>query len=179
MQARLRRPGSAILAVAWALAAALILFAAENIWLDSLLRSRWHRLPSLVPEEGSTGWLVAFGFMGLSSALLLVCQIFLTMDRSAWPFCTLENCNLPRFAASCSTLGGNLPSRLKQEHLGSSPGRATWLWSVSDACEESLREFRTQFAVVRRWHQGANDGAGVTWCSISEAFPERLDTSRS
>jgi len=27
--------------------------------------------------------------------------------------------------------------------------------------------------------QGVNDGAGVTWCSISEAFPERLDTSRS
>ncbi len=28
-------------------------------------------------------------------------------------------------------------------------------------------------------NQEAGDGAGFTWCSISEAFPERLDTSRS
>jgi hypothetical protein len=73
-----------------------------------------------------------------------------------------------------------VPSSSKQERLGSGPVRTTWLWSIhSDACGETLREFRTQFAVVRRRHQGVNDGAGVTWCSISEAFPERLDTSRS
>jgi hypothetical protein len=90
------------LAVAWALAAVLILFAAENIWLDSLLRSRWHRLPSLVPEEGSTGWLMAFGFMGLSAGLLLVCQIFLIMDRSLvwvkkWGTACLSVCALAFF----------------------------------------------------------------------------------
>jgi len=109
MQARLRRPGSAILVVAWALSAALILFAAENIWLDSLLRSRWHRMPSLVPEEGSTGWVMAFGFMGLSCASLLVCQIFLIMDRSLvsvkkWGTSCLSVCAFALFALwFCST----------------------------------------------------------------------------
>jgi hypothetical protein len=82
MAGRLRRPESTILLAAWGLAAAVILFATENIWADHLVRSRWHRLPSLVPTEGSTGWVVAFGLMGTSCAILLVCQVFVLRDRS-------------------------------------------------------------------------------------------------
>jgi hypothetical protein len=82
MTGRLRRPGSTILLAAWGLAAALILFATENIWVDDLVRSRWHGLPSLVPTEGSTGWVAAFGLMGISCAVLLVCQVFVLRDRS-------------------------------------------------------------------------------------------------
>src|SRR5215469_1254648 len=113
MQGRLRQPGSVILVVVLALAAVLILFAAENIWLDSLLRSRWHRLPSLVPEEGSTGWLIAFGVMGLSSALLLVCQIFLIMDRSLvsvkkWGTACLSVCALALFVFRVTGMGDSL-----------------------------------------------------------------------
>lgn len=81
MRGRLKRPGSVILVVASTLAAGLILFASENLWLDRLARSRWHRLPSFVPQEGSTSWMVAFGLMGISSALLLVCQVFVIKDR--------------------------------------------------------------------------------------------------
>lgn len=82
MAGRLRRLGSTILLAAWGLATAVILFATENIWVDHLVRSRWHRLPSLVPAEGSTGWVVAFGVMGTSCAVLLVCQVFVLRGRS-------------------------------------------------------------------------------------------------
>lgn len=81
MRGRLKRPGSAILVAASVLAAGLILFASENLWLDVLVRSRLHRLPSFVPEEGSTSWMVAFGLMGISCGLLLVSQIFVIRDR--------------------------------------------------------------------------------------------------
>ena len=56
MSESVRRTGSRILVVAWVLASALIVFTSENLWLDRLARSRFDRLPSLVPAEGSAGW---------------------------------------------------------------------------------------------------------------------------
>jgi hypothetical protein len=74
--------GSTMLRLAWALAAALILFAAENIWVDRLVRARHRRVPSLVFMEGSTGWVVAFALMGISCAALVVSLVFVLSDRS-------------------------------------------------------------------------------------------------
>jgi hypothetical protein len=146
MQARLRRPGAAILAVAWALAALLILFAVENIWLDSLLRSRWHRLPSLVPEEGSTGWLMAFGFMGLSSGLLLVCQIFLIMDRSLvsvkkWGTACLSLCALAFFVLWFRTTGMGESSR--PMHSAQTGHSVTLNWKASTSVVDGYHVYRS------------------------------------
>ena len=146
MQARLRRPGAAILAVAWVLAALLILFAVENIWLDSLLRSRWHRLPSLVPEEGSTGWLMAFGFMGLSSGLLLVCQIFLIMDRSLvsvkkWGTACLSVCALAFFVLWFRATGMSESSRpVRSAQTGHS---VTLDWKASTSVVDGYHVYRS------------------------------------
>ena len=137
MQGRSRPPGSVILAIALALAALLILFPAENIWLDSLLRSRWHRLPSLVPEEGSTGWLMAFGFMVLSSGLLLVCQIFLIRDRSLvsvkkWGTACLSACALAFFVLCFRVTGmGESPQLVHSARTGQHSVTLNWKPSTS------------------------------------------------
>jgi len=130
-----------ILAVALALAALLILFAVENIWLDSLLRSRWHRLPSLVPEERSTGWLMAFGFMGLSSGLLLVCQIFLIMDRSLVSGNHFRSDNDSQFASFWEVASMRFEAAsLRTELQGcSSTSTKVAVWSY---CTDSLRKRR-------------------------------------
>ena len=146
MQARLRRPGAAILAVAWVLAALLILFAVENIWLDSLLRSRWHRLPSLVPEEGSTGWLMAFGFMGLSSGLLLVCQIFLIMDRSLvsvkkWGTACLSVCALALFVLWFRVTG--MGDSLRTVHSAQTGHSVTLNWKPSTSVVDGYHVYRS------------------------------------
>jgi len=78
-------PGTALLPVAWGAATAVVLFTAENIWLDRLLRSRWQGFPSLLPEVGSTGWIVAFAVMALGCVLLVVCEIFVLRDESVVP----------------------------------------------------------------------------------------------
>ena len=144
MQGRLRQPGSVILAVVLALAAVLILFAVENIWLDSLLRSRWHRLPSLVPEEGSTGWLIAFGVMGLSSALLLVCQIFLIMDRSLvsvkkWGTACLSVCALALFVFRVTGMGDSL----RTVHSAQTGHSVTLNWKASTSVVDGYHVYRS------------------------------------
>ena len=146
MQGRLRQPGSVILAVVLALAAVLILFAAENIWLDSLLRSRWHRLPSLVPEEGSTGWLIAFGVMGLSSALLLVCQIFLIMDRSLvsvkkWGTACLSVCALALFVLWFRVTG--MGDSLRTVHSAQTGHSVTLNWKASTSIVDGYHVYRS------------------------------------
>jgi len=146
MQGRLRQPGSVILAVVLALAAVLILFAVENIWLDSLLRSRWHRLPSLVPEEGSTGWLIAFGVMGLSSELLLVCQIFLIMDRSLvsvkkWGTACLSVCALALFVLWFRVTG--MGDSLRTVHSEQTGHSVTLNWKASTSVVDGYHVYRS------------------------------------
>jgi hypothetical protein len=69
--------------IAWGLASLLFLFTVENIWIDPWLRHRFHRIPSLVPEALSGSWFLALMVGGVALALLVMCQIFLTQDRSA------------------------------------------------------------------------------------------------
>lgn len=72
----------------WLLSSAIILFTVENVWLEPFVRSHVHRrIPSLVPYQGSTVWMIAFGVMGISCAALLVCVIFLVKTNglnSVW-----------------------------------------------------------------------------------------------
>jgi hypothetical protein len=69
--------------IAWGLASLLLLFTVENIWIDPWLRRRFHKIPSLVPEALSGSWFLALMVGGVALALLVMCQIFLTQDRSA------------------------------------------------------------------------------------------------
>jgi len=72
--------------IAWGLASVLFLFTAENIWIDPWLRSKSHRISSLVPEALSGAWFVAFAIGSIALTLLIVCQILLIRDRvlSVW-----------------------------------------------------------------------------------------------
>jgi amino acid transporter len=81
-----RSPISAILPIIWALAAALIAFTSENLWLDPWLQVKSNRLPSLVPLPESDAWLTAFAILGVLALFLIVFQILILLDRraSAW-----------------------------------------------------------------------------------------------
>jgi hypothetical protein len=72
--------GSRIARIAWGLASVLFFFLAENIWIDPWLRSKSHRIPSLVPEALSGVWFLASAIGGVALALLIVCQILLMRD---------------------------------------------------------------------------------------------------
>jgi hypothetical protein len=71
-----------VLSVARTLAAILIIFIAENLWLDPWFRGRWHRFPSLAPPPLGNAWLLICAVLGILSALLVVCQILVLLDRS-------------------------------------------------------------------------------------------------
>ena len=85
MKRGLPRPSghsSKMASIAWGLALALLVFTAENIWIDPWLRHKSTRIPSLVPEPLSGIWFLAFAVGGIALALLVVCQILLTRDRN-------------------------------------------------------------------------------------------------
>jgi hypothetical protein len=69
--------------IAWGLASLLFLFTAEDIWIDPWLRNKFHKMPSMVPEALSGSWFLALMVGGVALALLVMCQILLTQDRSA------------------------------------------------------------------------------------------------
>src|SRR5271170_4144216 len=73
---------SRMTSIAWSLASVLFLFTAENIWIDPWLRKKSHRLPSLMPEGLSAAWFLALEVGGVALALLVVCQVLLTRDRT-------------------------------------------------------------------------------------------------
>jgi hypothetical protein len=68
--------------IAWSLASLLVLFTVENIWIDPWLRNKFHKIPSMVPEALSGSWFLALMVGGIALALLVMCQILLTQDRS-------------------------------------------------------------------------------------------------
>jgi hypothetical protein len=73
---------SRIKRIAWGLASALFLFTAENIWIDPWLRTKSHRMPSVVPEALSGAWFLAFAVCGIVLVLLVVCEILIIRDRA-------------------------------------------------------------------------------------------------
>lgn len=158
MRTRLKRPGSAILVVASVLAAGLILFASENLWLDRLVRSRWHRLPSFVPEEGSTSWMVVFGLMGLSSALLLVCQVFVIKDRELtrdkkWGSVFLSICALVLFGLWFRSTGMSASSAVPSAR---SPHKVTLKWNASTSAVDGYHVYRSDAGGEFRIISGTN-----------------------
>ena len=75
---------SAVLPLTWLLAAALIAFTVENLWLDPWLQARsHHRLPSFVPPPETNAGLAVFFVLGFLTLLLVVLQIFALLDKTA------------------------------------------------------------------------------------------------
>ncbi len=68
--------------IAWGVACMLFFFTAENIWIDPWLRSKSHRIPSLVPEALSGAWFLAFAIGGVALTLLLLWQILMIRDTT-------------------------------------------------------------------------------------------------
>jgi len=144
--------------VAWGLASALIVFASENLWLDGPVRSRWHRLPSLVPEEGSTSWMAAFGMMGISSGLLLVCQIFLVRDRELtrakkWGSTFLSICALVLFGLWFRSTGMNAAVAPRSAE---GPHKVTLNWKASTSAVDGYRVYKSDAGGAFRIISGTN-----------------------
>jgi hypothetical protein len=57
-------------------------FTVENIWIDSWLKNKSHRILSLAPLALSGTWFLAFAIGGIALALLVFCEILLIRDRA-------------------------------------------------------------------------------------------------
>lgn len=114
-----RHARTVVLSIARALAAILILFLAENLWLDPWFRGRWHRFPSLAPAPLGNAWLLIFAVLGILSALLVVCQILVLRDRTLSGFKKLGTGT----AALCALLLFGL-----WFHVAASDSSASSLW---------------------------------------------------
>src|SRR5277367_5211182 len=72
--------------IAWiasALATGLLLFFAENLWMDTKLRDWHHRIPSLIPHGQSGPWFVLLALAIIVFLLSATCLVLLFRDRSA------------------------------------------------------------------------------------------------
>jgi hypothetical protein len=75
-------PGTRIASIAWRLTLVLFLFTSENLWIDRWLRTKSHRILSLVPAALSGLWFLAFVVGSVALLLLVLCQILLIRDRN-------------------------------------------------------------------------------------------------
>jgi hypothetical protein len=72
---------SVVLKTVWVLAAAIVAFTVENIWIDPwLARRSHHKLPSFVPEALGGAWLLILLALAITVILLVVCQVLLMRD---------------------------------------------------------------------------------------------------
>lgn len=64
---------SGIVRFAWVLTGGLSVFTVENIWIDSWMKSRFHRFASLVPDPLSGTWFLVFALCAIGMVLLATC----------------------------------------------------------------------------------------------------------
>jgi len=68
----------------WVLAGGLILFVAENLWIEPWVRARHAHAPTLIAEAGSGWWFVAFGAGVLAFTAILIGQLILLADKNVF-----------------------------------------------------------------------------------------------
>jgi len=142
MAVRSTRAGLGLLLAGWALASAVILLEAENLWLDSLFRARWHRFPSLVPEQGSAIWVVVFFAIGVSCLLLVACLVFVIRlhglkGLETWGTMSLAGLAIVLSVAWFRATGmdaGNAP--------GAPPHTVTLKWNASTSAVDGYNVYR-------------------------------------
>jgi len=66
-----------------ALSSLVILFSAENVWVDTRLRNRLHWMPSFVPAPQTGAWFLILALGLFALAMVAVCLIFLLRDKTA------------------------------------------------------------------------------------------------
>jgi hypothetical protein len=94
---------SPVAKVAWVVAGAVCLFAAENVWIDPWIARRSnHRFPSLVPDPLGGTWFLALLAVGISLILVVFCQVLLMRDRQLAPSKKLSTAVLVLAAAVLS-----------------------------------------------------------------------------
>jgi hypothetical protein len=74
-----------VMRIIWLVASVLVLFTAENIWIDPWLRGKSRHVPSLTLEPMSGLWFLALLGVTVFSILLIVAQVLVALDR-AIPF---------------------------------------------------------------------------------------------
>jgi hypothetical protein len=81
--------GLKLLVATFPLACLVILFAAENLWIEPWLHSRVRPLPTLIPPPESTAWLVAFAVGSMICVTLIVFQILIVASKNVswWAKC--------------------------------------------------------------------------------------------
>jgi hypothetical protein len=67
--------------ITWLLAVGSGVYLIENLWVDPWLRTKFDRLPSLVPEALTAWWFVVFGVGGIVCVVLVVCQVLVSQHR--------------------------------------------------------------------------------------------------
>lgn len=70
-----------VLSIIWLIASVLVLFAAENIWVDPWLRNKSRHIPSLAPEALTGLWFLALLVVAVFCILLIVAQVLVALDR--------------------------------------------------------------------------------------------------
>lgn len=138
---------SKLLRIAWFLSSILVLFALENIWIDPLLRAKFHRIPSLVPEPLSGLWFLALMLVVIFSIFLIIVQIFVARDREisqlkkwstgCFSLCALLLCVL-WFVA---TVNGSTPGSLLTWHRHAGH-KVTLKWNASKSVVEGYNIYR-------------------------------------
>jgi hypothetical protein len=70
-----------VVSIIWVVASVLVLFAAENLWIDPWLRNKSWNVPSLTPEALSGLWFLALLAVTIFCLLLIVAQVLVALDR--------------------------------------------------------------------------------------------------
>jgi hypothetical protein len=78
-----RRKVPLIVWIAFLLVGFVLLFLIENLWIDSWLRNKSHRMPSLIPVQQSGIWFLAFAIAAVAVVFILICLVLLVKDRGA------------------------------------------------------------------------------------------------
>jgi hypothetical protein len=70
-----------VVSIIWVVASVLVLFAAENLWIDPWLRNKSRHVPSLTPEALGGLWFLALLAVTIFCLLLIVAQVLVALDR--------------------------------------------------------------------------------------------------
>jgi len=124
----------------WILAGVPFLFAAENIWIDSLIRHRLRWFPSLIPEPLSGAWILVLSLGLISFVLLIFFQVLLIRSAGTPVRMKLQT------AFAVLLIGLML---------------AQWCWvSTGHTGSVILRPFRRNHSVVLTWAASSSPVAG-------------------
>lgn len=134
-----------VMSIIWIVAALLVLFTTENIWIDPWLRNKSHHMPRLTPEALSGPWFLALLGITVFSILLIVAQVMVSLDRGI-PLRKRVGTGLATFSAillcvlwARATNGSSSVPEPRQSRKGHS---VTLTWQASKSPTRGYNVFR-------------------------------------